>query len=128
MLKSCIRTVGRTPRQLPVILLSLIHTAGGAIAAMTDLKAKNITLNQVYHLLKLEEQFSKHSFTSLLLLEALTEFEKQEIAQIRSDFRWYLNAGKVLEGQVKLLVLAPLLRLAGFYRHPIQITLLAGYC
>ena len=95
---------------------------------MTDLNAKNLTLNQVYHLLKLEEQFSKHSFTRLLSLEPLTEFEEQEIAQIRNDFRWYLNAGKVLEGQVKLLVLAPLLRLAGFYSPPIQITLLAGYC
>lgn len=90
---------------------------------MTTLNAKNLTLNEVHQLLKLEELFSDRSFATLLSLEPLTEFEQKEIAQIREDFRYYLRAGKVLEGQVKLLVLAPLLRLAGFYSYPIQINL-----
>lgn len=90
---------------------------------MKTLNAKNLTLNEVHQLLKLDEQVSNLSFEALLSLEPLTEFEQQEIVQIRKDFRYYLDAGKVLEGQVKLLVLAPLLRLAGFYRYPIQITL-----
>jgi hypothetical protein len=38
-------------------------------------------------------------------------------------FFYYLRAGKVSEGQVKFLVVGPLLRLTGFYRHPIQINL-----
>ena len=88
---------------------------------MTTLNAKNLTLSEIHQLLKLDERFSL-SF-ELLSLEPLTEEEQQEITQIRKDFRYYLNAGKVLEGQVKLLVLAPLLRLAGFYRYPLQITL-----
>ncbi len=89
---------------------------------MTTLNAKNLTLSEIHPLLKLDERFSNLSF-ELLSLEPLTEEEQQEITQIRKDFRYYLNAGKVLEGQVKLLVLAPLLRLAGFYRYPLQITL-----
>ena len=89
---------------------------------MTTLNAKNLTLSEVHRLLKLDERFSNLSF-ELLSLEPLTEEEQQEITQIRKDFRYYLNAGKVSEGQVKLLVLAPLLRLAGFYRYPLQITL-----
>ncbi len=43
--------------------------------------------------------------------------------QIRDDFRRYLTTGTVSEGQVKFLVLALLMRLAGFYRYPIEIIL-----
>ncbi|WP_017715517.1 hypothetical protein [Kamptonema formosum] len=89
---------------------------------MTTLNARDLSLNDVQRLFKLEEQFSS-SFTPLLSLEPLTDAEQQEFWQIRNDFRRYLTAGKVSEGQVKLLALAPLLRLAGFYRSPIQITL-----
>ncbi|NJP10809.1 MAG: restriction endonuclease subunit R [Leptolyngbyaceae cyanobacterium RU_5_1] len=90
---------------------------------MTTLNAKNLTLDQVHRFLNLQERFESLPFSKLLLLEPLTEFEQQELIQIRDDFRYYLTSGKVLEGQIKLLVLAPLLRLAGFYRFPIQITL-----
>jgi hypothetical protein len=89
---------------------------------MTTLQAKNLTLKQVHKLLHFEEQFDG-SFTPLLSLEPLTEFEQQELAQIRNDFRAYLIEGKVSEGQIKLLVIGPLLRLAGFYRSPIKISL-----
>ena len=53
----------------------------------------------------------------------MTEFEQQELWQISNDFLRYLSAGKVSEGQVKFLVVAPLMRLAGFYRAPLEITL-----
>jgi hypothetical protein len=89
---------------------------------MLNLNAKNLTLDEVHEFLSLE-QGTGISFESLLTLEPLTEFEQQEINQIRSDFRYYLNAGKVLEGQVNFLLLAPLLRLAGFYHPPICLTL-----
>ncbi|NJO76011.1 MAG: hypothetical protein HC833_21010 [Leptolyngbyaceae cyanobacterium RM1_406_9] len=84
---------------------------------------KKLTLEQVHRQLNLQEQIAEDSLLERLPVKPLTEFEQQEITQTRNDFRSYLNAGKVLEGQVKLLVLAPLLRLAGFYRPPIQITL-----
>jgi hypothetical protein len=59
----------------------------------------------------------------LLSLEPLTEFEQQELLQIRDDFDNYLYESKVLEGMVKALTLLPLMRLAGFYRSPIKISL-----
>lgn len=89
---------------------------------MTTLNARNLSLDDIHRFLRFQEQYNG-SFIPLLSLETLTEFEQQELVQIRNDFRHYLTAGKVLEGQVKLLVLGPLLRLANFYRYPLYITL-----
>ena len=89
---------------------------------MTTLNARNLSLEDVQGLFGFQEEYSE-SFTPVLSLEPLTELEQQELVQIRNDFRRYLTAGKVSEGQVKFLVVAPLMRLAGFYRYPIQITL-----
>ncbi|MFE1748661.1 restriction endonuclease subunit R [Coleofasciculus sp. H7-2] len=89
---------------------------------MTTLNARNLSLDDIHRLFGFHKQYNG-SFTPLLSLEPLTEFEQQELVQIRNDFERYLTAGKVSEGQVKLLTVAPLLRLAGFYRYPIQITL-----
>lgn len=41
--------------------------------------------------------------------------------QIRNDFWYYFSVGKVYEGLVKFIALAPLMRLAGFYQDPIKI-------
>lgn len=89
---------------------------------MTLLNARNLTLEDVQRLLGFQENYND-SFSSLLSLESLTDLEQQELLQIRDDFRRYLTAGKVSEGQVKFLVIAPLMRLAGFYSYPIQIKL-----
>jgi hypothetical protein len=50
-----------------------------------QIQAKDLTLADVHRLLKLQRQLSG-SFTSLRSLEALTEFELQELIQIRNDF------------------------------------------
>ena len=89
---------------------------------MTTLNAKNLTLNEVHHLLKLNK-LANGLFTPLLPLEPLTEEEQQELAQIRSDFDSYLTESRVSEGLVKALTTFPLLRLAGFYRPPLKISL-----
>ncbi|MBW4558695.1 MAG: restriction endonuclease subunit R [Trichormus sp. ATA11-4-KO1] len=89
---------------------------------MTILNASNLSLEDVQRLFGFQEQYSE-SFSPLLALEPLTEVEQHELLQIRDDFRRYLKSGKVSEGQVKFLVLAPLMRLAGFYRYPIEIRL-----
>lgn len=89
---------------------------------MTTLNAKNLTLNEVVHPLKFQK-LPNGSFASLLSLQPLSEFEQQELVQIREDFDSYLTDGKVSEGQVKLLSVGPLLRLAGFYRSPIKMLL-----
>jgi hypothetical protein len=89
---------------------------------MTILNARNLSLEEVQRLFGFQEQYSD-SFSNYLSLEPLIEVEQQELLQIRNDFRRYLTAGKVSEGQVKFLAVAPLLRLAGFYRYPIEIVL-----
>lgn len=89
---------------------------------MTVLQARQLSLSDVHRLMDYQRQYS-HLFTPPLTLENLSEFEQRELNQIRQDFDNYIVEGKVSEGQVKLLTIAPLLRLAGFYQHPIKITL-----
>ncbi|MBN3894622.1 MAG: restriction endonuclease subunit R [Nostoc sp. NOS(2021)] len=88
----------------------------------TTLDASNLRLKDVQSLLKLTEQLND-SFTSLLSLENLTEFEQQELQIIRNIFREYYSESKISEGQIKFLFLAPLMKLAGFYHSSIKITL-----
>ena len=89
---------------------------------MTRLNARNITISEVHRLLKFEK-LPNGVFTPLLALEPLTERDLQELAQICSDFDNYLSEGRVSEGIVKALTTFPLLRLAGFYRPPLQISM-----
>ncbi|MDF5726345.1 MAG: restriction endonuclease subunit R [Rhizonema sp. PD37] len=83
---------------------------------------RNLSLEEVKRICKFEEQLN-NSFTSLLSLESLTEFEQQEVLQIRNLFHSYYAAGKISEGQVKFLLLSPLIKLAGFYQPSIRRTL-----
>ncbi|MEH2120306.1 restriction endonuclease subunit R [Nostoc sp.] len=85
-------------------------------------EASSLSLNDVHRFLKLEK-LSNASFTDFLSLEPLSEFEQQDLLRIRSDFERYLNAGKISEGLVKFLTIAPLMRLAGFYDVPIRLTM-----
>lgn len=89
---------------------------------MTAVSAPNLTLKEVHRLFGFQKQYDG-SFSDLLSLETLTEPEKQELLKIRDDFEPYLAEGQALEGQIRIVVVAPLLRLAGFcfYNYPIQI-------
>ncbi|WP_445635971.1 Restriction endonuclease subunit R [Nostoc sp. DSM 114161] len=86
------------------------------------LEASSLSLNDVHRFLKLEE-LSTGSFTDFLNFEPLTEFEQQDLLGIQNDFRRYLRLGKISEGLVKFLTIAPLMRLAGFYDVPIRLTM-----
>ena len=88
----------------------------------TNLDVRNLTLEDVHHFLRYEE-YSNGAITSLLPLEPLTELEQQELSRIRTLFRSYYASRKISEGQVKFLLLAPLMWLAGFYQPNIKITL-----
>jgi hypothetical protein len=89
---------------------------------MITIPARDLTLEDVHRLLNYQR--SRHdSFAPFLKLEPLIAFEEEELRQLREDFESYLIDGKVSEGQVKLLTVAPLLRLAGFYKYPIKIFL-----
>ena len=88
----------------------------------TTINAKNLTLSEVHRLFGFQKQYT-NSFTSLLSLEDITEHEQQELIQIRDDFDDYISTDRVSEGLVKALTTFPLMRLAGFYRRPIKISL-----
>jgi len=90
---------------------------------MTTINAKNLTLNQVSDFLKFQQLFNNDTYPSLLSLEPLTEFEQLELVQIRNDFREYLSFERVSEGLVQALTTFPLMRLAGFYRSPLKMSL-----
>ncbi|BAY75872.1 hypothetical protein NIES25_23210 [Nostoc linckia NIES-25] len=85
-------------------------------------EASTLSLNDVHRFLKLEKLLNA-SFTDFLSLEPLSEFEQQDLLRIRNDFDRYLSAGKISEGLVKFLTIAPLMRLAGFYDVPIRLTM-----
>ncbi|NJL36704.1 MAG: restriction endonuclease subunit R [Leptolyngbyaceae cyanobacterium RM2_2_4] len=91
----------------------------------TTLDASTLSLDDVYRLFRFEQRLG-NSISSWLTLEPLSEFEQRELAQIRDTFQNYYAAGKISEGQVKFLLLAPLMRLAGFYQPQIKITLEEG--
>ncbi len=55
------------------------------------------------------------------MLKPLLAHQEQELLKIRADFLPYLEFGTVGSGAVKLLLLAPLLKLAGFYQEPFHI-------
>jgi len=90
---------------------------------MTILPASNLTLEQVQYLFGFQESQFNDDFNSLLSLESPTEGELEDLARIRNTMRRYLVYGKIYEGQVKFLSVAPLLRLAGYYEPPILLTL-----
>ena len=92
---------------------------------MVTLNADNLALRDVYRLLDFQKQ-PMGDFTPLLSLDPLTEWEEQELLQIANDFDNYLTAAKVSEGLVKALTIFPLMRLAGFYRLPIELHLEEG--
>ncbi|WP_341527517.1 restriction endonuclease subunit R [Nostoc sp. UHCC 0302] len=85
-------------------------------------EASSLSLNDVHRFLKLDK-LSNASFTDFLSLEPLSEFEQQDLLRIGNDFERYLSAGKISEGLVKFLTIAPLMRLAGFYDVPIRLTM-----
>lgn len=79
-------------------------------------------LKDVQRILNFEEHLND-AISSLLSLESLSELETQEVEVISNLFREYYADGKILEGQIKFLFLAPLMNLAGFYQPSIKITL-----
>jgi hypothetical protein len=90
---------------------------------MTTINAEKISVLQVRNLLNFHFDPKDVSFADLLSLEPLTELETEEISQIKNDYQEYLLTDKVTEGLVKALTTFPLMRLAGFYRPPLKMSL-----
>jgi hypothetical protein len=86
---------------------------------MVLLRAHELTLKSVHNRLGFVRGYAD-GFEPLVLA-ALEEAEVRELLDIRSQFDRYLVEGSVLESQVRLLAVNPLLRLSGFHQAPITI-------
>ncbi len=87
---------------------------------MVVLQASSLSVKDVHQRLGYVREYVDH-FEDCLVLDGLTPEEQSQLFEIRSEFDRYLVEGDVLEGQVRLLTLNPLLRLSGFMRSPILI-------
>ena len=82
------------------------------------------TLDQVQEKLGLTLSEDRHFFDewlvelSNLTESSLTEIEKIRLDQIRQNYLHQIAGGLLLEETVKMVVLSPLLELAGFYQAP----------
>lgn len=86
------------------------------------ISANELTLNEVetkFHLQQAEEEtfFSEWQEN----IPEIANEEKQYLDQVKADFL-YLNKYPLFEEAVKMVVLSPLLTLAGFYRMPFRIS------
>jgi hypothetical protein len=86
---------------------------------MVTLKAKDIKLQEVRDLLGFELIRQGH-FEDFLTLLPLDRVEQVGLEAISSELFDYIENGRISEGQVQLVAIAPLLRLAGYSRAPIE--------
>jgi hypothetical protein len=87
---------------------------------MATIQANTLSLKDVHQRLGYQRHYADR-LDEFLTLENLTPAETTELMNIRSEFDRYLVDGTVLEGQVRILSVNPLLRLSGFNRSPITI-------
>jgi hypothetical protein len=86
---------------------------------MVTLKAKDIKLDEVRELLGFE-LIRQGQFEDFLGLQPLTLGETEGLGEISSELFDYIENGRISEGQMQLVAIAPLLRLAGYSRSPIE--------
>ena len=89
---------------------------------MTTAITKRITtINDVEQQFNLVQAVTPDFFTEWQKnLPDLTETEKAVLDRIKGRYRYHRASGHLAEGLVNLLVLSPLLELAGFYDPPFQ--------
>jgi hypothetical protein len=80
---------------------------------------KITTLRQVEEKLGLILSGDSQFFTEWIEdLPALSEAEQTRLEQVRQNYLYQISDGSLLEETVKMVVLSPLLELAGFYQAP----------
>lgn len=85
------------------------------------ISAKDINLLQLQHQFSLERSDDPQFFSEWQdALPELSESEQTSLDEVKQDYL-HLSQYELLEPVVKLVVLAPLLKLAGFYRPPFYI-------
>ena len=77
------------------------------------------TFRQVEDKLGLRLAEDRQFFTEWMeQMPVLTEFEQGRLEQIRRNYLYQISDGILLEETIKMVVLSPLLELAGFYQAP----------
>ncbi|MBG1270722.1 type I restriction enzyme HsdR N-terminal domain-containing protein [Nostoc sp. WHI] len=80
---------------------------------------KITTLRQVEEKLGLRLSGDSQFFTEWMVdLPPLSEAEQTRLEQVRQNYLYQISDGSLLEETVKMVVLSPLLELAGFYQAP----------
>ncbi len=80
---------------------------------------KITTLRQVEEKLGLTLSGDKQFFTEWMGdLPGLSEAEQTRLEQVRQNYLYQISDGSLLEETIKMVVLSPLLELAGFYQAP----------
>lgn len=82
--------------------------------------AENITtLRQVEEKLGLKLSNERQFFTEWMAAQLpLSEAEETRLEQVRQNYLYQIGDGSLLEETIKMVVLSPLLELAGFYQSP----------
>lgn len=88
----------------------------------TTLPANEVTLRTLKQALNLQEATDPHFFVEWQMdAGAIAEIEQISLDRVKLNFLDLLEDPPTLENSVKLVVLAPLLDLAGFYRRPFRL-------
>jgi hypothetical protein len=83
------------------------------------IQAQNITLNYLEERFKLQQADNEEFFDEWFdNLPTNIDLEKQDLDRIKFHFQRLVKRPPLLEDAVKLVVISPLLRLAGFYDEP----------
>jgi len=86
------------------------------------IQAQNVTLAYLKQIFALHKSEDEQFFTEWFdYIPEISELEKQYLDRVKKNYLNVLENAPLLEEAVKMVVLSPLLDLAGFYRHPFYI-------
>lgn len=91
---------------------------------MTSVAIGNLTLLDLHR--KKQLQLADDAVPEFDEIPELSVEERQLLDRVQQDYFEQVQAGQISEGLIKLMVVSPLLQLAGFYRQPFQIRLEKG--
>jgi hypothetical protein len=104
------------------LYIIMMNKAGILSTMVTVIQAQNVNIIDLEEKFGLQLDDSEQFFTEWFdNLPEITESEKQALDRVKTNYLNLVKRRPILEELVKLVVLAPLLDLAGFYRLPFDI-------